>query len=267
MLNWKSTDIVKRTELKPFYWHQGFFHLDFGRNEYYRRDFEELMARDLSMFTLGDMEDKKVLDMGCGSGLYSLTFLKMGAAFVGGQDIDAGSLEITKKTCSEQVFSNFEMKCGNCETLQFEDGFFDIAFSGDVFEHITRQQKLNFILEAYRVLKPGGILTIKTPNKSYLLMTNTLRRLKAAARFRNPFKIHIPHTRGNPDHEHHGLSTYHEFRAIIRETMFHPPVITRLVMNKRGVPHFFAHALRKLPFMNQHIIISVRKPIFFGIYS
>lgn len=267
MLNWNSKDIVKKTELKPFYWHQGFFHLDFGKNDYYRRDFDELMARDLSMFTLGNLEGKKILDIGCGSGLYSITFLKMGASYVGAQDIDNEAIGLNAKTCSEQGYKNFEMKCGNCEQLQFEDNTFDLAFSGDVFEHITYQQKANFIAEAFRVLKPGGILTIKTPNKSYLRMTNHLRRIKALMKFKNPLKIHIPHTHNNPDNEHHGLSTYKEFREIFNNTMFHPPVITNLILNKKNFPKCIAHRFRKWPFLNQHIIISVRKPVFYGLYS
>jgi len=117
----------------------------------------------------------------------------------------------------------------------FEDNNFDLAFSGDVFEHLTKEQKINFIKEIYRVLKPGGLLTIKTPNKSYLKMSTFFKQITALMKLKNPFKIHIPHTHSNPDNEHHGLTTYSELKEIFNATMFHTPEITYVELNKKNV--------------------------------
>lgn len=267
MRNWNSKEIIKKNDLQEYYWYQGFFYSDFGKNEYYRRDFEELKYRDLALFSLGQIKSKKILDVGCGSGLYTLTFLKMGAEFVAGQDLSQESLNITIDACKKSGFSNFEMKAGNCETLLFENNSFDLVFSGDVFEHISCKQKENFINEIYRVLKPGGMLTIKTPNKSYLKMSTFLRKISAIIKLKNPFKIHIPHTHNNPNNEHHGLSTYSEFKKIFNSTMFHQPVITYHELNKKHIPRFITKMFKKSSIFNQHIIITVQKPIFYGIYS
>ena len=140
-MNWNSQEIIKRENLNEYYWYQSFFHFDFGKNNYYRRDFNELKYRDLALFSLGSINSKSIIDIGCGTGLYVLTFLKLGAKHVAGQDISESSVEETKKTCLNNGYLNFEIKTGDCQKLQFDNNMFDIAFSGDVFEHITYKQK------------------------------------------------------------------------------------------------------------------------------
>ena len=59
MINWNSIDIKKRNELDNNYWDQGYFHLNFGDKTNYKRDFEELRLRDISVFSLGELRIKK----------------------------------------------------------------------------------------------------------------------------------------------------------------------------------------------------------------
>jgi ubiquinone/menaquinone biosynthesis C-methylase UbiE len=267
MQNWRTTELIKRENLGENYWAQGFFYEDFGKNEYYRRDFEELRYRDLSLFTLGQIESKIILDVGCGTGLYLLTFLKLGAKYVAGQDISIEAVNIAQNICKKNSFSNFEVKAGNCEKLLFDDLMFDLVFSGDVFEHITKEEKNNFINEIFRVLKPGGKFTIKTPNKDYLRFSIFYKKICYIIKLKNPLKIHIPHTHNNPDNEHHGLTTYKELLKIFGNTMFHEPVITYQVLNKKNIPNFIIRLFKKSKYFNQHIIMTARKPYFYGLYD
>jgi len=48
--------------------------------------------------------------------------------------------------------------------LGYADGGCDIIFSSHLLEHLTREEGKNFLKECYRVLKPGGIIRISTPN-------------------------------------------------------------------------------------------------------
>lgn len=267
MKNWSSVEIKRYSELNECYWWGGFFHLDNRNKELYRRDFEELRYRDLAFFSLGQIESKNILDVGCGVGLYLLTFLKLGANFVAGQDISENAVKSARDNCEKNGFSNCEIKQGNCEKLLFDSKSFDLVFSGDVFEHITYIQKVNFISEIYRVLRPGGIFTIKTPNKNYLKMSTLLKQIKALMKLKNPFKEHIPHTCNNPDNEHHGLTTYRELKKIFGESMFHTPVITYQVLNKKNLPALIKNSFKRNKYFNQHIIMTVRKPIFYTIYN
>jgi len=49
------------------------------------------------------------------------------------------------------------------------DGSFDYIYSEHLFEHLTYQQAQNMLKESYRVLKPGGIIRIATPDLQFLM--------------------------------------------------------------------------------------------------
>ncbi|HMU84013.1 MAG TPA: methyltransferase domain-containing protein [Leptospiraceae bacterium] len=52
----------------------------------------------------------------------------------------------------------------------FADGWFLYAFSEDFFEHLEQKQQLLFLVEAYRVLAPGGVLRMSFPGLEGVLM-------------------------------------------------------------------------------------------------
>ncbi|MDE6493249.1 MAG: methyltransferase domain-containing protein [Bacteroidales bacterium] len=54
--------------------------------------------------------------------------------------------------------------------IPFEDSMFDCVVSFQVIEHIKKDKEL--VEEMYRVLKPGGMLILSTPNKSMSLTRN-----------------------------------------------------------------------------------------------
>lgn len=49
------------------------------------------------------------------------------------------------------------------------DNSFDYVFSEHLFEHLTYQQAQNMLHECYRVMKPGAVMRIATPNLRFLL--------------------------------------------------------------------------------------------------
>lgn len=46
----------------------------------------------------------------------------------------------------------------------FQDASVDEILASDILEHFTKESGLNFLRECYRVLKPGGTITIRTHN-------------------------------------------------------------------------------------------------------
>lgn len=51
----------------------------------------------------------------------------------------------------------------------FLDSSFNYVFSEHLFEHLTYQQGLNMLKESWRILKPGGVIRIATPDLRFLL--------------------------------------------------------------------------------------------------
>ena len=59
-------------------------------------------------------------------------------------------------------YDNIEYVKGDVTKLKFPDNYFDMAFFGELIEHIYDLPA--FFYEVKRVLKPGGFLALSTPN-------------------------------------------------------------------------------------------------------
>lgn len=49
------------------------------------------------------------------------------------------------------------------------DASFDYVYSEHLFEHLSYPQAMNMLKECYRILKPGGVIRIATPNLKFLV--------------------------------------------------------------------------------------------------
>ena len=264
---WDKIEIKETKELLNNAWALGYFHSSHENwdGKTWIRNFHELFIRDLALFALGDVKGKRILDIGCGSGEYILTILKMGGV-CSGQDISSNFVNNALNMLKKENFKA-DIKIGDAAKLLFDDNYFDAVFSADFFEHIDYEQKNQVISEVYRVLKPGGRLTIKTPNLDYLRLSTFLKRCTAMLKLKSPFNIHIPHTHNNPDNEHHGLTTYAELSKILFNHMFHCPEVINMPLKGKGLPKWVASFLFKKKRLNEQIIITTRKPLFYGFYS
>ena len=56
------------------------------------------------------------------------------------------------------------IRCDLSRGIPFADNSFDAAYHSHVLEHIRRPEALPFLRECCRVLKPGGILRVATPD-------------------------------------------------------------------------------------------------------
>ncbi len=96
----------------------------------------------------------RLLDLGAGAGIVAAMNFRGLAACVCGIDPDP------------RVRSNpylDEALVGSGEAIPFPDGHFDLVFADNVFEHLP--DPLRVVREVHRVLRPGGWLLFKTPNK------------------------------------------------------------------------------------------------------
>jgi len=103
-----------------------------------------------------------VLDVGCGGGILSEEFAKVGF-HVTGIDPSAPSLE-TARTHAAQEGLAIEYRQANGESIPFGAGTFDVVVCCDVLEHVDDLGKT--IYEVARVLKPGGMFCYDTINRT-----------------------------------------------------------------------------------------------------
>ena len=102
------------------------------------------------------LKGARILDVGCGYGSLMRAASDRGAQ-VWGVETDQRKLTLARKLLKTIPSSN--IKLVRDENLPFRDGFFDAVFLFDVIEHV-KNPKIS-IDEAFRVLKPGGILYVE----------------------------------------------------------------------------------------------------------
>jgi SAM-dependent methyltransferase len=104
---------------------------------------------------ISGLEQKEVLDVGCGGGRYTAAWRILGAKRAVGIDgSEIGIADAVRRT-DDANLEGVEFKQGNALSLPFEDQSFDIVFSNGVLHHTENwQQGVN---ELVRVLKRGGL--------------------------------------------------------------------------------------------------------------
>jgi ubiquinone/menaquinone biosynthesis C-methylase UbiE len=100
-----------------------------------------------------DIVGKRVLDMGCGSGRYTIALAKVGAAEVIGVDFQNKSFARAKKYCKAHKLK-VQFQEANVHKLPFRDSYFDFIFCNGVLHHTSSIEK--GLEEIARVLKKSG---------------------------------------------------------------------------------------------------------------
>lgn len=102
---------------------------------------------------LGRLVGKRVLDVGCGSGLWSVFMASKGAE-VWAVDISPQSVALTKRRAElNGVSTNINAAVMSAVEMDFPSGFFDLVHGQDIIHHLDAT---SFGKEVARVLKPTG---------------------------------------------------------------------------------------------------------------
>ncbi len=99
------------------------------------------------------VEGQSVLDLGCGSGVYSLRFAERGAA-VAGLDLSQVMISLAREKARERGLKVDFQVADISKLLAFEDGAFDLVFTATVLHYLEDLE--SFFSEAARVMKPCG---------------------------------------------------------------------------------------------------------------
>lgn len=125
----------------------------YDENENYLNSFEQGELIPL----LGALADKKILDVGAGTGRLSLPLAHRGAQ-VTALDVSPKMLDLIKRKNSK-----IKTIVADAENLPFEKEVFDMVTAAFLIVHL--KDPTRFFDEAYRVLKDGGILAVTNINQ------------------------------------------------------------------------------------------------------
>ncbi len=102
----------------------------------------------------------KILDVGCGNGRLFDMFEDTNIKYTG-IDFSKELIEIAKKERGDRA----TFMHADALSLPFKDNSFDTVFSIAVLHHIpSKENRMKFISEIYRVLKPGGVCVLTSWN-------------------------------------------------------------------------------------------------------
>ena len=107
-----------------------------------------------------------VLDLGCGRGEW-LELLQKNSIAAMGVDLDTGML-----AACQQI--NLKVQCQDAlESLkQLQDGSASVVSAFHLVEHLPFDRVKDLVAECHRVLKPGGLLIMETPNPENFMVAN-----------------------------------------------------------------------------------------------
>jgi len=131
-----------------------------------------------------DVAGKHLLDIGSGKGNHLVGFSRKGIKCSG----------LDKRDECVEILDEFDIR--NCdiesEPFPFEENSFDFVFSKSVLEHLTNAD--NFLSQAKRMLKPGGLAVLMCPDwgSQYKIFWDDYTHVKAWTRkgLQNALKIH-----------------------------------------------------------------------------
>lgn len=120
------------------------------------RNWDDVLFRERILSSMD--HDAEVLDLGAGAGIVEAMNFRGLAKRVCGVDLDP--------RVADNPFLD-EGVVADAGRIPYPDETFDVVFADNVMEHIDEPEQV--FAEIERVLKPGGKLLFKTPNKSHYM--------------------------------------------------------------------------------------------------
>jgi len=116
----------------------------------------ERIEADIIFQLAGDLRGKRVLDLGCGDGTYSIAASQRGA-HVTGVDISKAMLDSAQRRATA-CGASVEWRQASAESIPYESGTFDIILAVTILCFL--REPLQVMREVHRVLRPGGSFVV-----------------------------------------------------------------------------------------------------------
>ena len=135
-----------------------FYHKIFGRLDINTQIRARIIFKELAI--IEKEKSDKVLDIGCGDGIFSIEPAKIGYSVVG-VDLNVKSVNYAKYF-SKRSEVKIDFLVDDASHLPFANESFDIILCSEVLEHIKDDE--GAIREIERVLKQNGLLILTVPS-------------------------------------------------------------------------------------------------------
>lgn len=135
------------------------YHITYNHPSLYKRFFFKTRLKNV-LSLLNARKNEVILDIGCGSGVYTKELIKKGSK-VTAIDIAETYLSQTKKLVGRT--KRLQLVAADATKLPFKRNTFDKVLFTEVIEHIPQYEKS--LREIHRVIKPNGTVTISTPSR------------------------------------------------------------------------------------------------------
>jgi cyclopropane fatty-acyl-phospholipid synthase-like methyltransferase len=165
------------------------------RNRFARQRIKNVFA------LLPELRDRRLLDLGCGMGTFTIEAASRGARAVG-LDLVTAALKAAARVAHEEKVADARFVQGDAARLPVRDGVVDIVLAADVTEHLDELTLRRMLAEARRVLAPKGRLVLYTPEAAHVF-----ERLRARGVLRQ-------------DPSHIGLRTLSALTQLVRQAGF-----------------------------------------------
>jgi ubiquinone/menaquinone biosynthesis C-methylase UbiE len=174
------------------------------------------------------LENRRVADIGCGSGRWLLEFAQWDATALAGIDLDDSRINLAKER-----FPSADLHAGDARHLPWQNDSFDVVSQFTLFTSILDNTvKKQIAQEMLRVVKPGGVI------------------LWFDFRYNNPRNSHVSAISSSEIR-----SLFPNCDVRLRSVTLAPPIARPLV----PVSWIAASLLEKIPFLRTHYLGIIRK--------
>ncbi len=193
----------------------------------------------------GLKQNQKILELGCGRGDFIVEFKKNGLEAFG---VDLSNY--SENFFPELNFSKVDM---TKEKLPFEDNYFDVIYSKSFIEHFYYPEKV--FEEAYRVLKPGGVIITLTPEWKYIFKS-----------FYDDFTHRVPFTQESLKDIHLinnfklvSVESFIQLPILFEKTFLSSLFLIASFLTRVIVPDYFRMKNKWIRFSKELMLLSIAK--------